>query len=150
MEMENEIPQIRIAEYRGVIALSTINHAANTPSVSYSPMKRIETTTRVSPRGPPFPRPRSPFFVAPGCRCSLGPDERETPGDIIATKRANGECQGMESGNEIEGGAFFPFNGRNCVEFFSLVAGTVCSIVCPTLDPRNFRFIDIYCIRGPL
>lgn len=45
------------------------------------------------------------------------------------------------------GRTFFPpFNGRNCVQLFPcLVAGTVSSIVRPTLDSWNsFPFIEIY------
>lgn len=126
----NEVPQIRIAEYHGVL------HYIYIPLIMLlirSVERRIPDETRRNDVSP-FPSPRLPFFRGAGLPMFSRPRRKRTPGDIIATKRANAIG---ESGNEIEGG-FPPFNGRNCVEFFSLVAGTVCSIVCS--NPRFSKF----------
>lgn len=104
--METRYREIRIAKYHGVIALSTINHAANTASVSSS--YPDETTHRnddqlVSP--PPFlPRPRFTFF--------RGADV--LPAQTKENSRGHNRDDGREQmANTREGGGWMDGEKRN-------------------------------------
>lgn len=120
--------------------------------------RRIETTTSSSHRRPSSLVLVLPFFVAP---MFSRPRRKRTPGDIIATTAASKwripgrEGDGWMERNEIEGGAlsFLRLMAEIAFELFPcLVAGTVSSIVRPTLDSWNSFPLhwDISRIQPPL
>lgn len=146
--METRYREIRIAKYHGVIALSTINHAANTASVSSS---YPDASKRRRARRPSSLVLVLPFFVAP---MFSRPRRKRTPGDIIATTAAskwripgggNGWMDGWMERNEIEGGALsflrlmaeiaFNFSPASWLALFlpSFVQPSILEILSPSL-----------------